>query len=59
MHWLNEQKNHSLYAYENSFEKKNYFHGNLNGNFSVIVLNAFVAILTGSKPIKRKKKIGK
>ena len=27
-----------------------YFHGNLNGNFSVIVFNAFVAILTGSKP---------
>ncbi len=38
-----------------------YFHGNLNGNFSVIVFNAFVAILTGSKPrinkIKVKNKI--
>ena len=27
-----------------------YFHGNLNGNLSVIVFNALVAILTGSKP---------
>lgn len=28
-----------------------YFHGSLNGNLSAIVLIAFVAILTGSKPI--------
>ena len=31
-----------------------YFQGNLNGNFSVIVFNALVAILIGSKPKQRK-----
>ena len=31
-------------------EMKSHFHGSLKGNFSVILLNASVAILIGSKP---------
>lgn len=31
-----------------------YFQGNLKGNFSLIVFNALVAILIGSKPEERK-----
>jgi hypothetical protein len=34
-----------------------YFQGNLKGNFSVRVFNAVVAILIGSKPDERKKKL--
>jgi len=32
-----------------------YFQGNLKGNFSVIVFNAVVAILIGSKPEEERK----
>ena len=39
------------------YSEKFYFHGNLNGNLSVIVLNALVAIFIGSKPINNEIKI--
>jgi hypothetical protein len=34
-----------------------YFQGNLKGSFSVILFNASVAILTGSKPEARQGKL--
>jgi hypothetical protein len=52
---LNERKHSGLYAWNSElYFDKIHFQGNLNGNFSVIELNALVAILTGSKSRKRK-----
>ncbi len=57
MYLINGQKENKRLFICIKYSEKFYFHGNLNGNLSVIVLNALVAIFIGSKPINNEIKI--